>query len=302
MARRRGDPDRPVACTAHVGLPARLERLVGADLVALVVDRAVRRLHQLAEDVVEPLLREVALLLGHPLLQAEVRLDDESRHVTLLARIRAAGIRARVLHCTPELYAGVRRASPGSGVSRVALQNPPAGGTRGGRSGTHRVGWTRGPPANPPPAGCTRGGRRERAGPAAPEGALDPRRAGGTRGGRSGTHRVGWTRGPPANPRRAGCTRRGRRERAGPAAPEGALAHMIHEASSGEMRTDVLPSVGAVADVQTARRRVAKGRGAGHSGHAAVEARGPLREDMSEGSRKDRRPAVLPGDGGIGCG
>src|SRR6202008_713584 len=34
-------------------------------------------LHQLLEDVVEPFVLEVALLLGDPFLQPEVRLDDE---------------------------------------------------------------------------------------------------------------------------------------------------------------------------------------------------------------------------------
>ena len=71
------DPDGPVAGAAHVGVAAGLERLHGADAVALVVVRAVRRLHLLAEHVVEPFVLEVALLLGDPLLQAEVRLDDE---------------------------------------------------------------------------------------------------------------------------------------------------------------------------------------------------------------------------------
>ena len=91
----RGDPDGPVAGAAHVGRPARLERLVGAHLVAAVVDLAVRRLDQLAEDVVEALRREVALLLGDPFLQAEVRLDDELRHGHAPSRARRNGARRR---------------------------------------------------------------------------------------------------------------------------------------------------------------------------------------------------------------
>src|SRR5438477_10269277 len=62
---------------AHVRYAAALERLEGADLVALVVVRPAGRLDQLAEFVVEPLILEVALLLGDPFLQPEVRLDDE---------------------------------------------------------------------------------------------------------------------------------------------------------------------------------------------------------------------------------
>ena len=49
-----GDAHGPVARAADVGGAARLERLVGADLVAAVVDPAVRGLDELAEDVVEP--------------------------------------------------------------------------------------------------------------------------------------------------------------------------------------------------------------------------------------------------------
>src|SRR5262245_21732069 len=72
--------DRPVTGAAHVSSASLLEGLKGADLVALVVDLPVGRLHKLAELVVEPLGLEVSLLLGHPFLQAEMGLDDEPCH------------------------------------------------------------------------------------------------------------------------------------------------------------------------------------------------------------------------------
>ena len=78
MALGRRDVDGPVAGAAHVGLAALLEGLIGADLVALC--RATLpsgRLHFLAEFVVQAFVLEVALLLGDPFLQPEVRLDDE---------------------------------------------------------------------------------------------------------------------------------------------------------------------------------------------------------------------------------
>ena len=69
--------DGPVAGAAHIGRAAFLERLEGADLVALVMVRAVARLDQFPKFVVEARVLEVALLLGDPFLQAEMRLDDE---------------------------------------------------------------------------------------------------------------------------------------------------------------------------------------------------------------------------------
>src|SRR5436190_4932112 len=66
-----------MAGAAHVRCAAALEGLIGADLVALVVVRAAGRLDQFAEFVVEAFVPEVALLLGDPFLQPEVRLDDE---------------------------------------------------------------------------------------------------------------------------------------------------------------------------------------------------------------------------------
>src|SRR5262249_55949336 len=86
FALRRRDAHGPMTGTAHVGGAAALERLHGADLVALVVMRAVRRLDQFLEDVIKALSLEVTLLLRHPFLQPEVRLDDEFVlcHVVLL--------------------------------------------------------------------------------------------------------------------------------------------------------------------------------------------------------------------------
>src|SRR5437899_11256162 len=70
---RGGHAHRPVAGAAHVGRPAALERLVGPHPITPVVDLAVGRLDQLLEDVVEAFVPEVALLLGHPFLEPEVR-------------------------------------------------------------------------------------------------------------------------------------------------------------------------------------------------------------------------------------
>jgi len=44
---------------------------------------ALRRADQLAELVVEPLGAEIALLLRHPFLQAEMRFDHKVRHLPL---------------------------------------------------------------------------------------------------------------------------------------------------------------------------------------------------------------------------
>ena len=60
---------------------------IGADLVALVVNLAVGRAHQLAEFVVQAFLAEIVFFLRHPFLQAEMRFDDEFRHVVLLPYI-----------------------------------------------------------------------------------------------------------------------------------------------------------------------------------------------------------------------
>ncbi len=79
MAVRGRDGHGPVAGAAHVGLAALLDALEGAR-GALVVMLAGGRADQLAELVVESLGAEVALLLGHPLLQTKVRFDDELAH------------------------------------------------------------------------------------------------------------------------------------------------------------------------------------------------------------------------------
>src|SRR5262249_18584631 len=69
-----------MAGAAHVGGPAAFERPRGPHLVAPVIGLAGARLDQLLEHVVEAFVLEVALLLGHPLLQTKVRLDDEFAH------------------------------------------------------------------------------------------------------------------------------------------------------------------------------------------------------------------------------
>ena len=65
-----------MAGAADVGRTPLRDALEGA-LGAPVVMLPARRADELAELVVEPLGAEVALLLGDPLLQAKVRLDDE---------------------------------------------------------------------------------------------------------------------------------------------------------------------------------------------------------------------------------
>jgi hypothetical protein len=69
-----------MAGAADIGLTPRLERLIGADLVALVVMAATGRSDMLAELVIETLSGEVALFFGDPFLQPEMRLDDEFWH------------------------------------------------------------------------------------------------------------------------------------------------------------------------------------------------------------------------------
>src|SRR6059058_2004775 len=81
MAPGGGDVDGPMAGAADVGLAALFERLEGADPVALVVDTALGRLDHLLEDVIEALVAEIVFLLRDPFLKAEMRLDDEFRHV-----------------------------------------------------------------------------------------------------------------------------------------------------------------------------------------------------------------------------
>src|SRR5580765_7136700 len=75
VADRRRHIHGPVASAAHVGVAALLEILEGADLV---------RRGMVFEDpmklVVESLRLEVTLLLGDPLVQAEMWRDAELRH------------------------------------------------------------------------------------------------------------------------------------------------------------------------------------------------------------------------------
>src|SRR5437868_15384472 len=85
MAVGRRHRHRPVAGAAHVGLAALLDALERAR-GALVVMLAGGRADQLTELVVQSFGAEVAFLLGHPLLQAEVRFDDELAHGVPLAR------------------------------------------------------------------------------------------------------------------------------------------------------------------------------------------------------------------------
>src|SRR6185437_13162865 len=57
-----------------------LEGLISADFPALVVNLAVGCLHLLVEHIVQAFGAEITFLIGHPLLQAEVRLNDELAH------------------------------------------------------------------------------------------------------------------------------------------------------------------------------------------------------------------------------
>jgi hypothetical protein len=74
------DIHRPVAGAGDIGLAPRLERLHGADLVALVVLLAVGRADEFAKFVVEAFVGEIAFVVRDPFLKAEMRLDDELRH------------------------------------------------------------------------------------------------------------------------------------------------------------------------------------------------------------------------------
>jgi len=66
-----------MACAADVRFSPLLERLIRADLDALVVNLAVRSLNLLTEHVVEAFVREIAFLHGYPLLEPKMRIDDE---------------------------------------------------------------------------------------------------------------------------------------------------------------------------------------------------------------------------------
>jgi len=97
MAVRRRHVDRPVTGAAHVGFAALLDALERA-FRALVVVLAVARPDQLAELVVETLGAKVALLFGHPLLQAKVRFDDEFAHAA------SSGASRPLLSACPERH------------------------------------------------------------------------------------------------------------------------------------------------------------------------------------------------------
>ena len=72
-----------MAGAGDVGLAAFFDGLERADLVAPDVVRPAARSDELPEFVVEALVSEVTLLLGHPFLQAKMRLDDEFGHPVL---------------------------------------------------------------------------------------------------------------------------------------------------------------------------------------------------------------------------
>jgi hypothetical protein len=67
----------PVAGATHIRSPTGFQRLIGANLGALVVDLSGRLLHFLVEGVLKPFVAEISLLFCHPLLQAKVRLNNE---------------------------------------------------------------------------------------------------------------------------------------------------------------------------------------------------------------------------------
>ena len=70
---------RPVAGTAHIGLAPLFDALEST-LVGPVVMLSLGGADQLAKFIVETFGPEIALLLGDPLLQAKMRLDDEFAH------------------------------------------------------------------------------------------------------------------------------------------------------------------------------------------------------------------------------
>src|SRR5262245_25931306 len=132
MARRGRDVDGPMAGGAHVAGAALLEGLVGADLVAQVMDLAVLRRGLLAKLVSEPLRGEIALFLGHPFVQPEMRGDDELGHVGLLVVFPAATtIMAASARWHFRAFAGRRgvtfRRKPGWAAARRRAGSP--GGT-----------------------------------------------------------------------------------------------------------------------------------------------------------------------------
>src|SRR3954469_16993912 len=84
-----GHVPRPMTGAADVGLAPLLEALVGADLVRRGVGLVeIPALPDAMELVVEACLLEVPLLLGDPLVQPEVRTDDELAHRCSSLRVR----------------------------------------------------------------------------------------------------------------------------------------------------------------------------------------------------------------------
>ena len=71
---------RPMAGAGDVCLAALLDALKCSDLASRLVVRAAAGAHELLELVVKAFGAEIALLLGDPLLQTEMRLDDELGH------------------------------------------------------------------------------------------------------------------------------------------------------------------------------------------------------------------------------
>src|SRR5204862_262604 len=84
VADRGGDIDGPVTGAADVAVAAALKGLIGADLVAEIVDPAGRGRRELvAELAIEPFVPEIALVARHPFMEAHMRRYDEFRHVFL---------------------------------------------------------------------------------------------------------------------------------------------------------------------------------------------------------------------------
>src|SRR5262245_37700885 len=120
MAAGGGDIDRPMAGAADVGFAALGDRLEGADLAGHGVMGAAARPNELAEFVVEAFAGEVALLLGHPFLQAEVRFDDELGHGPSSSKRRQ---RAPAKRVAPSLRRQQRRPAP---VRAIAYRKHPS--------------------------------------------------------------------------------------------------------------------------------------------------------------------------------
>ena len=129
VALRGGDADGPMAGAAHVRGAAALERLHGADLVALVMVRAVGRFDQLLKVVIEAFVLEISLLLGHPFLQPKVRLDDE----LVLAHVRLLLMSFRCISTwlsSKRGFLGACRGAPQPAARRSSSRARPSAGPR----------------------------------------------------------------------------------------------------------------------------------------------------------------------------